>query len=186
MCAAGSSRLRGFTLMELLVVLVIASLAISMVGPAFQRLLPGLTLEAESRKLAGLLRHARSQAILSGVPVAISQDAESGGLRLSYREQPYMVPEHFSLALEAGPGASDSDMAMGTAQILFYPRGDSSGGSLSLALDDGRSEAVSVDWLSGRVQRGLLEEAPPLEQEKDQEQEQEQEQPLEDEREADD
>lgn len=190
MCAAGSSGSRGFTLMELLVVLVIASLAISMVGPAFQRLLPGLTLEAESRKLAGLLRHARSQAILSGAPVAISQDVESGGLRLSYREQPYMVPEHFSLALEAGPGASDSDsdMAMGTAQILFYPRGDSSGGSLSLALDDGRSEVVSVDWLSGRVQRGLLEEAPPLEQEKEQgqDQEQEQEQPLEDEREADD
>lgn len=176
MCAAGSSRARGFTLMELLVVLVIASLAISLVGPAFQRLLPGLTLEAESRKLAGLLRHARSQAILSGAPVAISQDAESGGLRLSYREQPYVLPEHFSLALEAGPGASDSDMALGMAlgmaQILFYPRGDSSGGSLRLTLDDGRSEAVSVDWLSGRVQRGLLEEEPPqLEQDEEQAQE---------------
>jgi len=163
--------------MELLVVLVIASLAISMVGPAFQRLLPGLTLEAESRKLAGLLRHARSQAILSGAPVAISQDAESGGLRLSYREQPYMVPEHFSLALEAGPGKGEAGLGVvvGTAQILFYPRGDSSGGSLSLTLDDGRSEAVSVDWLSGRVQRGLLEEVPPLEQEKEQEKEQAQE-----------
>jgi general secretion pathway protein H len=162
------ARARGFTLMELLVVLVIASLAISLVGPAFQRLLPGLTLEAESRKLAGLLRHARSQAILSGAPVAISQDAESGGLLLSYREQPYVLPERFSLTLEAGPGVSD---AMGVTQILFYPRGDSSGGSLSLALDDGRSEAVSVDWLSGRVQRGLLEEAPPL---PDEEQEQKQ------------
>lgn len=172
MCVAGSSCSRGFTLMELLVVLVIASLAISLVGPAFQRLLPGLTLEAESRKLAGLLRHARSQAILSGAPVAISQDAESGGLRLSYREQPYVLPEHFSLALEAGPGASDSDMALGMAQILFYPRGDSSGGSLRLTLDDGRSEAVSVDWLSGRVQRGLLEEEPPqLEQDEEQAQE---------------
>lgn len=176
MCVAGSSSSRGFTLMELLVVLVIASLAISLVGPAFQRLLPGLTLEAESRKLAGLLRHARSQAILSGAPVAISQDAESGGLRLSYREQPYVLPEHFSLALEAGPGASDSDMALGMAlgmaQILFYPRGDSSGGSLRLTLDDGRSEAVSVDWLSGRVQRGLLEEEPPqLEQDEEQAQE---------------
>jgi general secretion pathway protein H len=153
------ARARGFTLMELLVVLVIASLAISMVGPAFQRLLPGLTLEAESRKLAGLLRHARSQAILSGAPVALSQDAESGGLLLSYREQPYVLPEHFSLTLEPGPGATEA--AVGVTQILFYPRGDSSGGSLSLALDDGRSEAVSVDWLSGRVQRGVLEDEPP-------------------------
>lgn len=166
MCAAGSKS-RGFTLLELLVVLVIASLAISLVGPAFQRLLPGLTLETESRKLMALLRHARSQAILSGSAVAISQDAESGGLLLSYREQPYVLPERFSLTLEAGPGQGDSegeaglDLVVGVAQILFYPRGDSTGGSLSLALDDGRSEAVSVDWLSGRVQRGLLEEEPP-------------------------
>lgn len=156
MCAVGSSRAKGFTLLELLVVLVIASLAVSLVGPAFQRLMPGLTLEAESRKLVAMLRHARSQAILSGVPVAISQDLESGGLRLSYREQPYVLPERFSLTLAAGPGASEE--GVGAVQILFYPRGDSSGGSLSLALEEGRSEDIGVDWLSGRVRRGPLEE----------------------------
>jgi general secretion pathway protein H len=156
MCAVGNSRPRGFTLLELLVVLVIASLAISLVGPAFQRILPGLTLEAESRKLVALLRHARSQAILSGTPVTLSQDAESGGLRLSYREQPHVLPERFSLTLQAGPG--EAETGLGEAQILFYPRGDSSGGSLSLSLEQGRSEDISVDWLSGRVWRGVLEE----------------------------
>ncbi|MGQ7960122.1 GspH/FimT family pseudopilin [Pseudomonas sp. SP16.1] len=179
MCAVGNSGGRGFTLLELLVVLVIASLAISLVGPAFQRLLPGLSLEAESRKLAALLRHARSQAILSGAPVAISQDAETGGLLLSYREQPYVLPEGFSLTLATGPGKAEGEagLDLGVTQILFYPRGDSSGGSLSLALDDGRSEAVSVDWLSGRVQRGLLEEEQP-------QLEHDEEQPQEDDREA--
>lgn len=177
MCAAGSSGSRGFTLMELLVVLVIASLAISMVGPAFQRILPGITLEAESRKLAGLLRHARSQAILSGAPVAISQDAESGGLRLSYREQAYALPEHISLELEPGPGVADP--AFGAAQIFFYPRGDSSGGRLSLTLEQGRSETIDVDWLSGRVQRVAADETQEQPRKKSRLQEQE-----EDEREA--
>jgi general secretion pathway protein H len=149
MCAAGNKP-RGFTLLELLVVLVIASLAISLVGPAFQRLLPGLQLEAESRKLVAMLRHARSQAILSGAPVAVSQDAD-GALRLSYRSQAYNLPAHLSLALTAGPG--HGEVADGP-QILFYPRGDSSGGSLELKQEAGRSELISVDWLSGRVRRG--------------------------------
>ncbi|MDA7086936.1 GspH/FimT family pseudopilin [Pseudomonas sp. SA3-5] len=156
MCAVGSSRARGFTLLELLVVLVIASLAISLVGPAFQRILPGLTLEAESRKLVALLRHARSQAILTGTRLAISQDPDSGGLLLSDREQPYILPQQFSLTLTGGAGPGDP--LTGAAQILFYPRGDSSGGSLSLSLEQGRSEDISVDWLSGRVQRGSPDE----------------------------
>ncbi len=162
MCTAGTSRPGGFTLLELLVVLVIASLAIGLVGPAFQRLLPGLTLEAESRKLVALLRHARSQAILGGAPVSVSQDLESGGLRLSYREQAYALPEGLSLVLQPGPAGGDP--FAGEAQILFYPRGDSSGGSLSLSLATGRSEDISVDWLSGRVRRGLPAEsaAPPV------------------------
>lgn len=161
MCAAGSSRASGFTLLELLVVLVIASLAVGLVGPAFQRLLPGLTLESESRKLVALLRHARSRAILSGAPVSVRQDAESGGLLLSYREQPYVPPERLSLVLQSGPGHREGFAS--EAQILFYPRGDSSGGSLSLSLAQGRSEDISVDWLSGRITRGVVEpqEPPP-------------------------
>lgn len=150
MCTVGTDS-RGFTLLELLVVLVVASLAMGLVGPAFQRLLPGLQLETEGRKVAALLRHARSQAILSGAPVAISQDAETGGLRLSYREQPYRLPAHLTLSLEGGP-AGDSEQT-GSTRILFYPQGDSSGGSLNLEGEEGRGQLIEVDWLSGRVLR---------------------------------
>lgn len=168
MCAAGSEA-RGFTLMELLVVLVIAGLAVSMVGPAFQRMLPGLGLEAETRTLAAMLRHARSQAILSGAQVSISADADSGGLRLSYRTAPYIPPRGLQVDLEGGPGPG-SDGAEGGAQILFYPRGDSSGGSiiLKLKLEDGeKNSVIVVDWLSGRVERSSVEEQQRLREERE-------------------
>lgn len=153
MSAAGSEA-RGFTLMELLVVLVIAGLAVSLVGPGFQRLLPGLGLEAEARSLAAMLRHARSQAILSGAPVSISQDLQSGALRLSYRETPYQPPKGLEVTLEGGEHSGDA----GGAQILFYPPGDSSGGSLTVKLEEGQSRVIVVDWLSGRVERSTEEE----------------------------
>lgn len=149
------SEARGFTLMELLVVLVIAGLAVSLVGPGFQRLLPGIGLESEARTLAAMLRHARSQAILSGVPVSISEDAESGGLRLSYRDAPYIPPKGLDVKLEGGP--TSGDVGSGAAQILFFPPGDSSGGSLTLKMEEGKSRVIVVDWLSGRVERSTEE-----------------------------
>lgn len=166
MSVAGSEA-RGFTLMELLVVLVIAGLAVSLVGPGFQRMLPGIGLESEARTLAAMLRHARSQAILSGVPVGVSVDDESGGLRVSYRQEPYVLPAGLELDLEGGP---NSDSSAGAAQILFYPRGDSSGGSLTLKLklEKGeRSSVIVVDWLSGRVERSTEEEQARLKEERE-------------------
>ncbi|MBV2131596.1 GspH/FimT family pseudopilin [Pseudomonas sp. MAP12] len=150
MCVAGSEA-RGFTLMELLVVLVIAGLAASLIGPGFQRMLPGVGLETEARTLAAMLRHARSQAILSGQPVSIGEDAESGGLRLSYREAPYIPRKGIEVKLEGGPASGD--LGSGAAQILFFPPGDSSGGSLTLKMGDDKSRVIQVDWLSGRVLR---------------------------------
>lgn len=155
MSAVGSEA-RGFTLMELLVVLVIAGLAVSLVGPGFQRLLPGLGLEAEARSLAAMLRHARSQAILSGVPVSISQEPQGGSLRLSYREAPYQPRRGLEVKLEGGEHSNGGDA--GVAQILFYPPGDSSGGSLTVKLEEGQSRVIVVDWLSGRVERSTEEE----------------------------
>lgn len=171
MCTAGTEA-RGFTLLELLVVLLIASLAVSLVGPAFQRLMPGLQLEAETRELMALLRHARSQAILSGRRVAISQEGQGGTLRLSYRERPHAPPRGLTLTLAASadtlaaPGDAGGAAANG-AQILFFPQGDSSGGSLAVAAEDGRSTLIKVDGLSGRVQRTTVEDEERLKEERE-------------------
>lgn len=165
MCSAGSEA-RGFTLLELLVVLLIASLAVSLVGPGFQRLMPGLQLEAQARELVALLRHARSQAILSGKRVVISQDAASGGLRLSYSERLLVPPEGLTLSLESSADAAGADVP-GGAQILFLPQGDSSGGMIGLKTKDGREELIKVDGLSGRVQRTSVEAEEKLKEERE-------------------
>lgn len=171
MCTAGTEA-RGFTLLELLVVLLIASLAVSLVGPAFQRLMPGLQLEAETRELMALLRHARSQAILSGRRVELSQEGQGGALRLSYRERPHAPPRGLTLTLSGSVDtlASPADAGGGTAsgaQILFFPQGDSSGGSLAVAAEDGRSTLIKVDGLSGRVQRTTVEDEERLKEERE-------------------
>ncbi|WP_031303203.1 GspH/FimT family pseudopilin [Pseudomonas sp. EGD-AK9] len=148
-CAAGSKALRGFTLLELLVVLVIASLAVGLVGPAVQRMLPGAELKTHSRELLAQVRYARSQAILSQQPVHLRHDEQSHSLSFSHHDKPMLLPASVQLVLEPGShgGPDDPEDA-----IIFYPQGYSSGGLIRLGASGGRQFEIAVDWLTGRVQ----------------------------------
>ena len=57
---------RGFTLMELVIVMVIMSLILAFVGPRVAKSLGGLSIKSSAKKVAGALRHAKSQAVNSG------------------------------------------------------------------------------------------------------------------------
>ena len=152
-CAAGNSApgqgALGFTLLELLVVLVIASLAVGLVTPALQRMIPAAELRSESRELLAQVRYARSRAILSQQAVQISFDEQEHGLRFSPGELLHRLPATLRLELEPGSqGEADEPLEA----ISFYPQGHSSGGVIRLSAADGRQFEIQVDWLTARVQ----------------------------------
>ncbi|MCW5237777.1 prepilin-type N-terminal cleavage/methylation domain-containing protein [Verminephrobacter eiseniae] len=80
-------RWRGFTLLELLIVICIMALATAGVGLALRD--DGqMLLEREAARLAALLESARAQSRAAGVPVrwrVLPQGARSGGLRQDFR-----------------------------------------------------------------------------------------------------
>ena len=123
----------GFTLLEMIVVLVVLGLALGLVmthGPARS---PRLELDAAARQVAGALRLARSRAIAQErtVPVAFA----TGGYELD-------GDAAVSWAADVTP--------MGDRVISFTPDGGSSGGRIVLR-GGGHQVAIGVDWLTGRV-----------------------------------
>ncbi|MEI6126176.1 MAG: prepilin-type N-terminal cleavage/methylation domain-containing protein [Pseudomonadota bacterium] len=60
---SGSS---GFTLIELMIVLIIMSIMLAFAAPRFAKDLLSLSLETTAKKVAGALRYARSQALSTG------------------------------------------------------------------------------------------------------------------------
>lgn len=147
-CAAGSRLWQGFTLLELLLVLVIASLTIGLVGPAVQRMLPGAELKTHSRELLAQVRYARSQAILSQQAVHLRHDEQRHSLSFSHNEQPLLLPASLQLVLEPGSHGEPDDPE---DAISFYPQGYSSGGLIRLGASGERQYQITVDWLTGRV-----------------------------------
>ena len=71
------SQSRGFTLVELLVVLAIAGLVLAVAPPLISSVMPGVELKAAARRTAGALRLAREIAIADGRDTAWVIDIET-------------------------------------------------------------------------------------------------------------
>lgn len=142
---------KGFTLLELMVTLVIIATLVGLVAPRLGGALAPIRLESEGRKVAALLRHARSQAVLRNQDAEVRLGGEPPGLSLDAGEAPYRPPQSIQLELRGGKVTAAEAAATAEATIRFYAAGGSSGGAVILSLEDGRQTAVNVDWLSGRV-----------------------------------
>ncbi len=84
------SRSNGFTLIELVVVLVIMSFLFAIVGPAVMKGLSGITLKTAVKKVASALRYARSQAVNRDQSYSVIFDREQN--RVVVRSIPNPAP----------------------------------------------------------------------------------------------
>ena len=83
---------KGFTLIELILVLVIMGLLTSLVAPAITSL-AGLKLKTAARRIAAGLRYARSQAVTTGSDYQVVFNLEKGEVTVEslQEEEPYKV-----------------------------------------------------------------------------------------------
>jgi general secretion pathway protein H len=134
----------GFTLIEILVVLVILGLTVALVaarGPARNA---GLEARAAASEVVQTLRIGRSRAIAEDRPVVVMLDLSSHRLALdgALRAARCHPPSG------RRPGARRE--APRRAIFDFAPDGSATGGRVILGRP-GRRFLVSVDWLTGRV-----------------------------------
>ena len=137
---------RGFTLLEMIVVIVIVALAATLLiarGPARS---PRLEVEALAQHLAGTLRLARAQAISANHPVSFVYDAGRHAFALDGGTIQNLPPQIDVAMVAADAGRIGNRIGL----IAFAPDGSSSGGRITLG-EAGRSAAIGVDWLTGRV-----------------------------------
>jgi general secretion pathway protein H len=135
----------GFTLIEMLVVLVIVGLAAAILvarGPARS---PGLEARAAASQVVQVLRLGRSRAIAADRPVPVVFDLRTHQIFLDGVARG-RLPAAVSLAAEMPDGSVPRTQAVFT----FAGDGSASGGFLALT-DRGRRIGMSVDWLTGRV-----------------------------------
>jgi general secretion pathway protein H len=143
-------RPRGFTILELLVVLVIGAIAYSLVLGVPFRGASFADLKAAARTLASGLRQAQSTAMATRRDALLTIDLETREFQVTGSEATRNLPKDLEISLYTAQQEVSSEKK---GAIRFYPDGSSTGGRITLAVKE-RKYLVDVDWLTGRVSIG--------------------------------
>jgi len=157
---------RGFSLIELVIVLILLSLSISLVTPAFSRFSKGIELKAAAKKVSGILRYYRSEAVQKGKVQQVLFDPDLREVRVQSPEsaddqertekpegkgwpKKYPLPEGIQMREVKIPSPQ---YPVDLPAIEFYPNGGSNGGSVLLDRQDHKGYRIKVYFLTGIVE----------------------------------
>ncbi|WP_031434570.1 GspH/FimT family pseudopilin [Methylomarinum vadi] len=140
-------RSRGFTLIELTLVLFIVVLGFAVIGSNIASGNKSSQLKAASRDLMSALRYARGQALIAQQEIAVAVNLADNSYRISNRDKDYALPSEIELTLVIAQDEFKNDEI---GQIRFYPDGSSSGGRITLEWGE-LMRKIDVNWLSGKV-----------------------------------
>jgi general secretion pathway protein H len=156
---------RGFSLIELVVVLVLISLALALVAPSFSRFSKGVELKTTAQRVSGILRYFRSESIQSGkvyqiifdpglreVSIQVLESEEEGAAgkdEQKFAKRSYPLPAGIQMKEFNIP---TSEFASDLPTIEFYPNGGTNGGSFILDAQDQRGYRIKVYFLTGIVE----------------------------------
>jgi prepilin-type N-terminal cleavage/methylation domain-containing protein len=170
----------GFTLLELVVVLVIIGLMSALVVPRLTGPLSNLDLKTAAKNISASLRYARSRAATEKIVYAALVDFDNN--RLVIADTPLVMTDFLANDQEkiqkllvsrlAGeqdrPGgiktyqppdgvrfekgrSRDRTVSTGFFPVYFFPTGASSGGEITVANQRGRQYSLTIDFVTGLV-----------------------------------
>jgi len=166
---------KGFTLLELIIVLIIIGIASALVVPRLVGGMGSLDVRTAAGKVAASLRYARSQAVsqkinytaifdlahkrLTIIPFSKSagggdeDGAEVGEKSAGIQGKTYDLPGRvfFERVPEGNEYMSDEEIDAEIFRIGFYPSGGSDGGEIALVNERSRRYTVRVDIITGTV-----------------------------------
>ncbi len=163
--ATDRHRSRGFTLLELMIVLAILAMGSMLVVPGLTGM-DSRTFNAQVREASSLLNYARRTAVVTGRPAIASfqsqpaqTDADANAdLRTSEAARSTLGPDDIWSSRGVEIAYRDSTQQLvdveNAIDITFFPEGGSTGGALILTLDD-REAIIVIDPFSGRVRTEL-------------------------------
>jgi general secretion pathway protein H len=143
-----ASRARlGFSLIELLLVIIIIAAGSVMIVRFVGGGTPTWELKGGARKVAAAMRMARSDALTTRKETTVTIDLERREFLVSGDSRTHALPPRAEVKLFT---ADQEVISQTQGAIRFYGDGSSTGGRVTISEGERKFE-VDVDWLTGRV-----------------------------------
>ncbi len=137
----------GFTLLELLVVLLLLSLGSSIVLPSIERGLKRVEARRSALELGAVARHLRSNAIYEGRPKGLVINPSENSYQTMDQRKVIFPADVRIIKVEGGELTGD-----GRRIFIFFPNGSILGGEIGISGSEGTlSYFVRFSPLSGRI-----------------------------------
>jgi len=142
----------GFTLVELVIVLLIIGIASGLAGIWISRGSGNLEIRKFTKELSAVLRHARTRAVSEKKIYCLVIDKEEQKYRLYVEDTDYKnvkivtdkpIPEVMQMTLK------DSDEE--SSHVEFFPRGNSTGGVIKIMHENGKTYFLNINRITGKV-----------------------------------
>jgi len=141
----GNHKEKGFTLLELLIVLVIMVLGFSAISINLSSGSDALELKGAARELVSALRYARGQALMSHQETTVAIDLSENSYTITGRDKIYRIPEAIDISVVTAQDELEGD---GVAKIRFFADGSSIGGRITLEKGNAGWQ-IDINWLTG-------------------------------------
>lgn len=129
---------RGFTLIELVIVLSIISIAVSIAVVSISKAYEKTAFKTELKGIYNTLRQARNMAVLERAVFTFTVNEEDNSFWLEKNRSPYKQPHVMpkGITVKAGP-------------IVFFPKGNSTGGQVEIQRFKERKYLIEVSPVTG-------------------------------------
>ena len=139
---------RGFTLVELLIVIVVIAMTAAVVAPNIGSGNQTATLNGAARELASGLRFARGHALSYGKESILLLNLNDNTYKITDKNKLYKLSKDIEVTLEIAQSQRVNEKQGG---FRFFPDGSSTGGRITLELAENKRQ-LDVNWLTGQVE----------------------------------
>lgn len=143
------SSAQGFTLLEMIIVLVISVLGFAVVGSNIRSGNETTRLQGVARDLASALRFAQSQSLMTRQPTSVTVDLRDNSyiINSNSRRKVFRFDEQIEVSLTVAEEEFKEDEY---GSIKFFGDGSSTGGRVTLTWGP-QLKRIDVNWITGQV-----------------------------------